>query len=91
MKHLRKNRADQTRRRLAQAQAPVCHRQLSAEFAEIFTGRPGQYVKLEDTVKGFKMILSGELDHMNEQSFYMVGTIEEAIAKDKEQKEKDNA
>ncbi|MBX9947611.1 MAG: F0F1 ATP synthase subunit beta [Candidatus Obscuribacterales bacterium] len=59
--------------------------------AEIFTGRPGQYVKLEDTVKGFKMILSGELDHMNEQSFYMVGTIEEAIAKDKEQKEKDNA
>ena len=57
--------------------------------AEIFTGRPGQYVKLEDTVKGFKMILSGELDHMNEQSFYMVGTIEEAIAKDKEQKDKD--
>jgi F-type H+-transporting ATPase subunit beta len=59
--------------------------------AEIFTGRPGQYVKLEDTVKGFKMILSGELDHMNEQSFYMVGTIEEAIAKDKEQKDKDAA
>lgn len=47
--------------------------------AEIFTGRKGQYVKLEDSVKGFKRILSGELDDLPEQAFYMVGTIEEAI------------
>jgi F-type H+-transporting ATPase subunit beta len=51
--------------------------------AEVFTGSPGKYVSLKDTIKGFKMILSGELDHLPEQAFYMVGTIEEAIEKAK--------
>ena len=49
--------------------------------AEAFTGSSGKYVKIEDTVKGFKRLVSGELDHLPEQAFYMVGTIEEAIAK----------
>jgi len=49
--------------------------------AEVFTGSPGKYVKLEDTIKGFKMILSGELDAYPEQAFYLVGDINEAIAK----------
>ena len=48
--------------------------------AEVYTGRSGKYVKLEDTVKGFKMLVSGELDELPEQAFYMCGTIEEAIA-----------
>ena len=48
-------------------------------MAETFTGTPGKYVKLEDTVKGFKMIVSGELDDLPEQAFYMVGPIEEAV------------
>jgi F0F1-type ATP synthase beta subunit len=45
--------------------------------AEAFTGTPGRYVKLEDTVKGFKMIVNGELDELPEQAFYMRGGIEE--------------
>jgi F-type H+/Na+-transporting ATPase subunit beta len=49
--------------------------------AEVFTGSPGKYVTLEETIKGFKMILSGELDALPEQAFYLVGNIEEAIAK----------
>jgi F-type H+-transporting ATPase subunit beta len=49
--------------------------------AEIFTGMSGKYVKLEDTIKGFNMILSGELDHLPEQAFYLVGSIEEVKAK----------
>jgi len=49
--------------------------------AEIFTGSPGKYVTLEENIKGFKMILSGELDALPEQAFYLVGNIEEAIAK----------
>ena len=49
--------------------------------AEAFTGIKGKYVRLEDTIKGFKMILEGKLDHLPEQAFYMVGTIEEAIEK----------
>ncbi len=49
--------------------------------AEQFTGRPGVFVKIEDTIKGFKMILSGELDKYPEAAFHMVGTIEEAIEK----------
>ena len=48
--------------------------------AEVFTGRSGKYVKLEDTVKGFKQLISGELDELPEQAFYMCGTIDEAIA-----------
>ena len=51
--------------------------------AEVFTGSPGKYVSLKDTIKGFKMIASGELDHLPEQAFYMVGTIDEAIEKAK--------
>ena len=49
--------------------------------AEIFTGMSGKYVKLEDTIKGFNMILSGELDHLPEQAFYLVGSIDEVKAK----------
>jgi F-type H+-transporting ATPase subunit beta len=52
--------------------------------AENFTGIKGKYVKLEDTVKGVKMIIEGELDDLHEQAFYMVGTIEEAIEKNKQ-------
>ena len=48
-------------------------------MAEQFTGRPGAYVTLEDTVKGFKRIASGELDHVPEQAFYMAGGIEEVV------------
>ena len=46
---------------------------------EAFTGRAGKYVKLEDTVRSFKMLVSGELDELPEQAFYMVGAVEEAI------------
>ena len=51
--------------------------------AEQFTGSPGKYVKLEDTVRGFKEILDGKHDGLSEQAFYLVGTIEEAIEKHK--------
>jgi F-type H+-transporting ATPase subunit beta len=49
--------------------------------AEVFTGTPGKYVKLEDTIKAFKRVAEGEFDELPEQAFYMVGTIEEAIEK----------
>jgi F-type H+-transporting ATPase subunit beta len=49
--------------------------------AEQFTGTPGVYVKLEDTIKGFERIVDGEVDHLPEQAFYMVGTLEEAEKK----------
>ena len=49
--------------------------------AEVFTGSPGKYVSLAETVKGFKGILAGEYDHLPEQAFYMVGTIQEAVEK----------
>jgi F-type H+-transporting ATPase subunit beta len=49
--------------------------------AEQFTGTPGEYVKLEDTIKGFREILDGKHDDLPEQAFYMVGTIEQAVAK----------
>jgi len=49
--------------------------------AEVFTGSPGVYVELEDTLKGFEGLIEGKYDHMNEAAFYMVGSIEEAIAK----------
>lgn len=48
--------------------------------AETFTGKPGKYVKLHDTIRGFKMIVNGELDHLPEQAFYMTGSIDEVIA-----------
>ncbi|MCH4246126.1 ATP synthase beta subunit C-terminal domain-containing protein, partial [Acinetobacter gerneri] len=49
--------------------------------AEVFTGAPGKYVPLKETIRGFKGILAGEYDHLPEQAFYMVGGIDEAIAK----------
>jgi F-type H+-transporting ATPase subunit beta len=54
----------------------------------IFTGNPGVYVTREDTVRSFKAILDGEYDHLPEQAFYMVGTIEDAVAKAKKLEEK---
>ncbi|HUW38450.1 MAG TPA: F0F1 ATP synthase subunit beta [Rhodocyclaceae bacterium] len=51
--------------------------------AEVFTGSPGKYVSLKETIRGFKMIISGECDHLPEQAFYMVGTIDEAFEKAK--------
>ncbi|MCI5132076.1 MAG: F0F1 ATP synthase subunit beta [Candidatus Electrothrix sp. EH2] len=56
--------------------------------AEVFTGMDGKYVKVEDTVRGFKEILDGKHDELSENAFYMVGTIEEAIAKDEAEKAK---
>jgi len=53
--------------------------------AEVFTGQPGKYVKLEDTIRGFTEILDGKHDDLPEQAFYMVGTIEDAVAKAREQ------
>ena len=47
--------------------------------AEVFTGSPGKYCSLKDTIIGFKAIVAGEYDHLPEQAFYMVGTIEEAV------------
>jgi F-type H+-transporting ATPase subunit beta len=71
--------------KLLVARARKMQRFLSQPFhvAEVFTGAPGKYVSLKDTIKGFKMIAAGELDHLPEQAFYMVGTIEEAIEKAK--------
>ena len=56
--------------------------------AEVFTGAPGKYVKLEDTIKGFKGILEGEYDHLPESAFYMVGDMNEAIEKAEKMKSK---
>jgi len=69
--------------RLTVARARKVERFLSQPFfvAEIFTGSPGEYVSLEDTIKGFSMVLNGELDDLPEQSFYLVGNIDQAIAK----------
>jgi len=69
--------------RLTVARARKIERFLSQPFfvAEIFTGSPGKYVSLEDTIKGFTMVLAGELDDLPEQAFYLVGNIDEAIAK----------
>jgi len=69
--------------RLTVARARKIERFLSQPFfvAEVFTGSPGQYVSLDKTIEGFKMILSGELDELPEQAFYMVGDIEMAKAK----------
>jgi F-type H+/Na+-transporting ATPase subunit beta len=71
--------------KLAVARARKIQRFLSQPFhvAEVFTGSPGKYVSLKDTIKGFKMIVSGELDSLPEQAFYMVGGIDEAIEKAK--------
>ncbi len=49
--------------------------------AEVFTGSPGKYVQLAETIRGFNAIVNGDYDHLPEQAFYMVGTIEEAVEK----------
>jgi F-type H+-transporting ATPase subunit beta len=69
--------------RLTVARARKVERFLSQPFfvAEIFTGSPGEYVSLEDTIKGFSMTLNGELDDLPEQAFYLVGNIDQVIAK----------
>jgi F-type H+-transporting ATPase subunit beta len=69
--------------KLTVMRARKIQRFLSQPFhvAEVFTGSPGKYVPLRDTIKGFKAILSGEYDHLPEQAFYMVGGIDEAAAK----------
>ena len=71
--------------KLTVARARKIQRFLSQPFhvAEVFTGSPGKYVTLKDTIKGFKAIVSGEYDHLPEQAFYMVGSIEEAVEKAK--------
>ena len=71
--------------KLAVGRARKIQRFLSQPFhvAEVFTGSPGKYVTLKDTIKGFNMIVNGECDALPEQAFYMVGTIEEAQAKAK--------
>jgi len=71
--------------KLAVGRARKIQRFLSQPFhvAEVFTGSPGKYVTLKDTIKGFKMIVEGECDSLPEQAFYMVGTIEEAFEKAK--------
>ncbi|MEM6501625.1 MAG: F0F1 ATP synthase subunit beta [Cyanobacteria bacterium P01_C01_bin.89] len=76
--------------RLIVARARKVERFLSQPFfvAEVFTGSPGKYVSLDDTIKGFNMILDGELDDLPEQSFYLVGDINEAIAKGEKLKAK---
>jgi F-type H+/Na+-transporting ATPase subunit beta len=71
--------------KLAVARARKIQRFLSQPFhvAEVFTGSPGKYVTLAETIRGFKMIVAGECDHLPEQAFYMVGTIDEAFEKAK--------
>ncbi len=71
--------------KLSVSRARKIQRFLSQPFhvAEVFTGSPGKYVTLKDTIKGFKGIVDGEYDHLPEQAFYMVGGIEEAVEKAK--------
>jgi F-type H+/Na+-transporting ATPase subunit beta len=71
--------------KLVVARARKIQRFLSQPFhvAEVFTGTPGVFVKLEDTIKGFKGIVAGEHDDLPEAAFYMVGTIDDAVAKAK--------
>ena len=71
--------------KLTVARARKIQRFLSQPFsvAEVFTGSPGKYVSLKDTIRGFKGIINGDYDNLPEQAFYMVGTIEEAVEKAK--------
>ena len=71
--------------KLVVSRARKIQRFLSQPFfvAEVFTGSPGKYVSLKDTIAGFKGIVEGEYDHLPEQAFYMVGTIDEAVEKAK--------
>jgi F-type H+-transporting ATPase subunit beta len=69
--------------KLIVARARKIQRFLSQPFfvAEVFTGQPGAFVEIQDTIRSFKAICAGEYDHLPESAFYMVGTIEEAVAK----------
>ncbi|MEO7157386.1 MAG: F0F1 ATP synthase subunit beta, partial [Vicinamibacterales bacterium] len=69
--------------KLVVARARKVERFMSQPFdvAEVFTGTPGVFVALEDTIKGFKGLVAGEYDHLPEAAFYMVGTIEDAVKK----------
>lgn len=69
--------------KLTVARARKIQRFLSQPFqvAEVFTGSPGKFVSLKETIKGFQMILRGDLDHLPEVAFYMVGAIEEVVQK----------
>jgi F-type H+-transporting ATPase subunit beta len=69
--------------KLTVARARKVQRFLSQPFfvAEVFTGSSGKYVSLKDTIAGFKAIVNGEYDPLPEQAFYMVGSIDEAVAK----------
>ena len=71
--------------KLTVSRARKIQRFLSQPFfvAEVFTGSPGKYVSLKDTIAGFRGIIDGEYDHIPEQAFYMVGTIDEAVEKAK--------
>jgi len=71
--------------KLIVARARKIQRFLSQPFhvAEVFTGSPGKFVPLKDTIRGFKAIVAGEYDHLPEQAFYMIGSIEEAVEKAK--------
>jgi len=75
--------------KLIVSRARKIQRFLSQPFhvAEVFTGSPGKFVELEDTIKGFKALCSGEYDHLPEAAFYMVGTMEEAVEKAKTMEE----
>lgn len=75
--------------KLIVARARKIQRFLSQPFhvAEVFTGSPGVFVSLEDTIKAFKGIVNGDYDHLPEQAFYMVGTIEDAVEKGKKMAE----
>ena len=72
--------------KLAVARARKIQRFLSQPFhvAEVFTGSPGKYVPLAETIRGFKMIVNGECDHLPEQAFYMVGTHRRSVRKGQE-------
>ena len=76
--------------KLIVSRARKIQRFLSQPFhvAEVFTGMPGKFVDLEDTIAGFKGLIEGKYDYMPEAAFYMVGTIEEAVEKAKKLEEK---
>jgi F-type H+-transporting ATPase subunit beta len=71
--------------KLVVSRARKIQRFLSQPFfvAEVFTGSPGKFVSLEDTIKGFDGLVKGDYDHIPEAAFYLVGTIEEALEKKK--------
>jgi len=76
--------------RLTVARARKVERFFSQPFfvAEVFTGTPGQYVPLKETIRGFKGIVEGEYDHIPEQAFYMAGTIDQVVERAKEMESK---